>query len=240
MIKRKYKLLTKSGAFMVLASLLYACYPGGSIPIEDLDTVSTFFISEDFEPAPVTAALNWEVIRIEGGDDNDLPYDGEQDENILNTTLAQLEMLYGQENVFVIGDASDTTFLETVDVLVLPHITLRKVTVGVIYPGYPGWGWGGGWGGWYPGWGGCYYCGGYWPPYVSYTTYEGGSVILDMYNIAKLRQEIIDGGGQVPNEFDPSWVATVKGLISSSEQFNTERIADGIERAFAQSPYLSN
>lgn len=237
---RKYRLLFKSGALMVLAALLYGCYPGGSIPIEDLDTVSTFFVEEDFNPAPTTAALSWEVIRIEGDDDNDLPYDGEVDDEILNTTLAELEALYGAGNVFIIDEAADTAILETVDVLVVPHITLRKVVVGTIYPGYPGWGWGGGWGGWYPGWGGCYYCGGYWPPYVSYTTYEGGSVILDMYSIAKLRQEIIDNGGQVPDEFDPSWVATAKGLISSNEQFNSERVIGGIQKAFEQSPYLSN
>ena len=55
-----------------------------------------------------------------------------------------------------------------------------------------GWGWGPGWGGWYPGWGPCWYCGGYYPPYVSYTRYDAGSVILDMYSMKKLEQWLIE------------------------------------------------
>lgn len=233
MLKKKYKLLLKSGAVMVLATLLYACYPGGSIPIEDLDTVTTFFVDGDFNPTPTSAALIWEVIRIESGDDTDLPYNGEVDDEILETTLSELQQLYGTENVFVIDEPADTTLMDQASVVILPHIALTKITVGTIYyPGYPGWGWGDWWG--------CYYCGGYYPPYVSVSTYESGSVILDMYNLDKLRQEIIDNGGQVPKEFDPSWVATAKGLISSNKQFNADRVVSGIEKSFEQSPYLSN
>jgi len=224
----------KTGAFMMLASVLYACYPGGSIPIEDLDTVTTLYDSDDFVKVPTSAALSMNVVRIEGGDENDLPYDGEADDVILQTTLAQLIELYGADSVFQINSEADLPLLDNVSVVVVPNIILRQVIIGTVYPG---WGWGGGWG-WYPGWGGCYYC--YYPPYVSYSKYEGGAVVLDMFNMDVLRKDIADNGGMLPAEFDPSWVAKFSGLISSSQQFNHDRIESGIQRGFDQSPYLSN
>ena len=144
----------KTGAFMMLASVLYACYPGGSIPIEDLDTVTTLYDSDDFVKVPTSAALSMNVVRIEGGDENDLPYDGEADDVILQTTLAQLIELYGADSVFQINSKADLPILDDVSVVVVPNIILRQVIIGTVYPG---WGYGG-WGGWYPGYGGCYYC----------------------------------------------------------------------------------
>lgn len=242
---KKYNILIKSIFAMAIATVLYACYPGGSIPIADLDTVTTAYIAEDFDPKPTTVALSSNVVYLKSSDpDNDLPYNGEVDDEILGTTKTELERIYGASNVFIIDDVTDTTIIKQVDLVVVPNIALRKTLVGVVIPGYPGWGWGPGWGGWYPGWGGCYYCGGYWPPYISYQQYEGGSVILDMYNMDKLRKYLDDNGGQVPDNpeesFDPSWVGVATGLISSNEQFNADRVVDGIQKAFDQdhSPVL--
>jgi hypothetical protein len=35
-----------------------------------------------------------------------------------------------------------------------------------------------------------------------------------------------------------SWVAALKGLLSTNKETTTSRIISGIETAFAQSPYL--
>jgi hypothetical protein len=230
---KKFKPVLKVGLTLMLAIFLNACYPTDTIPISDLDTVTTLYQAEDFATAPTTAALNYTVIRIEGDDpENDLPYDGEVDEEILETTLQELRALYGVENVVIIQSEADLSALDTIDVFVVPHIMLKTVTIGTVYPG---WGYGGWYGGWYPGYGGCYYCG--YPPQVSYRTYEGGSVVLDMWNTKMIRKAIDDNGGQVPDdaEYDPSWLANFSGLISSNPSSNSQRVIDGIVQAFDQS-----
>lgn len=230
---KKFKSVLKVSMVLVMAIFLNACYPTDTIPIADLDTVTTLYQAEDFVVKPKTAALNYTVIRIEGDDpDNDLPYDGEVDDEILETTLQELQALYGAENVVTIRSEADLAALDTIDVLVVPHIVLKSVTVGTVYPG---WGYGGWYGGWYPGYGGCYYCG--YPPYVNYQTYEGGSVVLDMWNTKIIRKLIDDNGGQIPDdgEIDPSWLANFTGLISSQPSSNSQRVIDGIVQAFDQS-----
>jgi hypothetical protein len=109
-----------------------------------------------------------------------------------------------------------------------PSIILKEKTIGIIYPGYP-W-WGGGWWGWYPGYP-CYYCG--YPPTVGYYTYEQGTVLLNMYDMRNM-------GVEPPELFDSSWAAVFRGLISSNNEFNLERISSGIDQAFSQSPYLAD
>lgn len=249
-MKQKIKLFTKSVWLLPLLVVLQACYPGGSIPIADLDTTSTFYNTDDLATAPNSAALIWNVAHLELGDNDDLPYDGEIDSEILNTTLEQLVDLYGPSKVVIIWMDSTTSpspppSVGNIDVFVpgssdpqpmveslyAPSILLRNKEIGIVYPPY---GWGGGWwGGWYPGYpGGCYYCG--YPPQVGYIEYEVGSVILDMFDLT----QITPGG--IPNNFDPSWLAVMRGLISNTGSFNKERTVTGIQQAFRQSPYLKN
>ena len=48
----------------------------------------------------------------------------------------------------------------------------------------------------------------------------------------------ISAGPIDPEDTPLSWVAISKGLISSNEAFNAERVENGINQAFIQSPYL--
>lgn len=236
--------LTKRVISLVgLATILYGCYPGGSIPIDDLDTTSTFYVEADFTPPHASAAIFWDVAKLENDNDKDLPYNGEVDDEILNTTLDNLVALYGVSNVYIISESatpvptpsnSNVTVISDgttpdVEAVYSPSIKLTRETVGVVYPGYPWYpGWGGGW--WGPGWGGCYYCG--YPPTVSYQQYDVGSVILDLVDVRKFVNSV------PPDEITPSWVAINRGLISSNSSFNAERVVTGINKAFEQSPYL--
>jgi len=222
--------------------ILQACYPGDSIPITDLDTVTTLYNSDDLATAPTSAAIVWEVVQIEDDNEDDLPYDGEQDEAILNTTLQELVKLYGESNVVIISETAtpvpapsnaDVTVLvpnvdpiPSVSTLYAPSVVLRKQTIVYTYPGY-GW-WGGWYGGWWPGYGGCYYCG--YPSYGT-TTYNVGTVVLEMYDLRK-----ITPGQPIPEDYDMSWVAAMKGLLATNP--TDARVTSGIETAFAQSPYL--
>lgn len=222
----------------VAATALQACYPGDSIPIEDLDTTSTFYIEEDFKPAPTSAAIFWDVARIEGGD-NDLDYNGEVDSEILNTTLANLVNLYGEANVYIISETatpipapnnSNVVVVTTTDptppveAAYAPSIKLTRETIGIVYPGYP-W-YGGGWGCWYCG---CYYC--YYPPQVSYQSYDVGTILVELIDVRQLTP------GQEP-DLSPSWVGIFRGLVSSKAATNSARVVGSINQAFDQSPYL--
>ncbi len=252
-MKNLQSLLKKAGLiFSVLAIgvIVQACYPGDSIPISDLDTVTTLYNEDDMANPPKSAALIWEVVPIVDSTDldNNIPYNGEVDDEILNTTLTELVKLYGEQNVYIIWKDSTTAPRPTpvnsnvtivtpadpepnVDALVAPSIILRKKTVAVVYPGY-GW-WGGWWGGWYPGYPGypCYYCG--YPPTVGYAQYEVGSVVLDLFDLRKLPDT-----GLPSEDYEPSWLAVMRGLLSSDQNFNSERVVSGIQQAFEQSPYL--
>jgi len=243
----KHKNNFKAIWLLALIVVLQACYPGGSIPIADLDTTSTFYNSDDLATAPTSAAIVWEVVNLKLDDGDDLRYNGEVDDEILNTTLTELVKLYGESNVFIISETatpvptpnnSNITIVvpavdpvPSIEVLFAPSVILRNKEVAIVYPGYP-W-WGGWYGGYYPGYpGGCYYCG--YPPSVGYASYEVGSVVLEMHD---LRQ--IQVGEPIPSELDISWVAIMRGLIATNPSTNNTRLISGIQQAFAQSPYLN-
>lgn len=249
------KQIKKIAMLFVAAITLQACYPGDSIPIEDLDTTSTFYEPDDFVTPHASAAIMWDVVEVIDEDDpnNNIPYNGEVDNETLNTTLENMVILYGESNVTIIGQndgsgnlvgpppsnsnvvvllytegATDNPPSPDVDALYTSSVNLRLQTVAYYYPGYP-W-YGGGWGCWYCG---CYYCGGY-PPSVGYQQYEVGSVIIELINVSE-----IEGGQVDPTNSPVSWIAINKGLISSQKSFNKQRTVDGINLAFKQSPYLT-
>ena len=169
--------------------------------------------------------------------------DGEADDEILNTTLEELVKLYGEGNVVIISRTATpvpapsnsnvivvvpTDPVPSVQNVYAPSVVLRNKTVVYYYPGYPWWG---GWWGWYPGYpGGCYYCG--YPSYGS-TTYQVGTVLLEMYDARQ-----IPPGGPVTPDLDVSWIGIMRGIIGSNPSSNSTRVISGIQQAFKQSPYL--
>jgi hypothetical protein len=88
--------------------ILQACYPVDIIPIADLDTTTTSYNTDDLATAPKSAAIVWEVVHVELGDGEYLDYNGEVDDEILNTTLEELVVLYGEDNVKIIWNDSTT------------------------------------------------------------------------------------------------------------------------------------
>lgn len=205
--------------------------------------------TDDLATAPTSAAIIWEVVHVELGDGEDLDYNGEVDDEILNTTLEELVFLYGEANVKIIWHDSTTAPSPTpsvanievfvpdssdpepsVETLYAPSVILRNKSITIVYPGYPWWG-GGWWWGWYPGYpGGCYYCG--YPTYGT-VTYEVGTITLEMYDLRR-----ITAGGSIPSDFDMSWIGILRGLVGTNPSTNSTRVISGIQQAFSQSPYL--
>jgi len=216
--------------------VLQACYPGGSIPIADLDTTSTFYNLDDFATAPSSAAMVWQVTHFELGDGDDLGYNGQFDSEILNTTLQELIIIYGEENVVIISETATpiptpvnsnvAVVVPTVDpipdteALFAPSVLLRLRQTTVIHPGMV----------WLGGWWNCWWC---FPPVVSTRSFEVGSVVIEMFDIRK-----IPPGGPIPDDFAASWLAVLRGLLATNPGTNNTRIVGGVQQAFLQSPYL--
>ena len=224
---------------LILLISIQACYPGGSIPITDVDTTSTFYNTDDLAVAPKSAAIVWQVTRLELGDGDDLAYNGQFDSEILNTTLQELIILYGEENIVIISETSSPSPapvntnitvvvpnedpVPSVEALFAPSVLLRLRRVTTVHPGMPWWGGGWGWGGW---WG--------FPPTVSTVTFEVGSILIEMFDARK-----IPVGGPIPADYSASWLAALRGLLATNPVTNNTRVVSGVQQAFAQSPYLN-
>jgi len=213
----------------ITTSLLFSCYPDDNTDIDDLDTVTTVSKDADFNTAPTSAMILWKVAELKGEDGNNIPYHGEIDKEILNTTLDNLVDLYGVDNVYIFsetespsptpsnsqvsiyalnGNNSEPDF----DAGIIAAIVLREHTeVGWVWPGYPWWG--------------CWYC--WYTPIPVVVDYEVGTVIVSMMDHR-----------QNGNDLEPSWMALIRGLPSSNGSFNGDRTVSGIDQAYEQSPYL--
>ena len=222
------KIILKFVMVFIITMLIYSCYPGGNDDIEDLDTATTVYKTDDFSPAPKSAMIVWNVAQLRGDDLDDIPYHGEIDEEILNTTLDNLVSLYGVDNVYIFSttDTPSPTPSNSQVTIIKPHdaepdfdagviasIVLRKKTdVGWVWPPYPWWG--------------CYYC--WYTPVPYIIEYEVGTVIISLMDHR-----------EYDTNLEPSWMALVRGIPSDSSSFNGDRTASGINQAFEQSPYLN-
>ena len=115
----------------------------------------------------------------------------------------------------------DTNASNPPDVVVLISAIKSEWQVSGYYPG--------GWWGWYP-W---YPGGGYYPGYPGYGysySFSTGTVLITMIDPAKW-----DPGNPVNS---PVWGGTLNGLTGDTRAGISTRIRNGIDQAFAQSPYL--
>ena len=204
--------------YLLLLFLAVGCYPKGAEYIEELDLVYTNYSSEfDFQSRG-TYALPDSVVKI----DDDEFWDPDEDDKpdfasstystaILSAIRSQMQQ-YGWTEV----DKNANP-----DVIILP----TTMTTTNIYYYYDWWYWN--W--WYPGWGywGWYYPGWYYPPYV--TGYRSGSVFI----------QLVDNEGTANADNIPVvWNAILNGLAEGGTADIANRITIGVQKAFAQSPYL--
>lgn len=88
------------------------------------------------------------------------------------------------------------------------------------YPGYWGSGYWGDWGGWYY-------------PYPITYSYRVGSLLTEIVDL-KAKAPRRDAGTRLT----VLWTAYMQGLLSSSNQYNSELAVRALNQAFTQSPYL--
>ncbi len=194
---------------LLLAALLWSCYPGGPENIAELDLVFTAYDQGADFKAIRTYAMPDEVFEREGSDETSDQFDSEILAEIANQMqrlgyIRELDPVNNGVDVLIVCSKSKTT----------------TIWGGWVpgYPPYPGWGW------WGPGWG----WGSPWYPVGgSFTT---GTVFIDMAD----PNDRDEGAETIPT----LWAAALNGLVSSSSGATQTRITSAIAQAFDQSPYL--
>jgi hypothetical protein len=202
---------------------LPACYPGDPSSVTQLDVVLTIHDSTANFGGFLTYAMPDSVVHVTGdsldiGDIEDLPRD--YDDLILETVEENMEDLgYVRED-----DPEDNG----ADLLLfVAAVGTESTSYWYVWDWWYYWGWYPGWG-YYPGYGPGW--GWYYPPgWVGSVTYEQGTLLLTLVDPdeADEEEELI---GVI-------WGGAVRGLLGSSS-IAEQRIVDGIDQAFDQSPYL--
>jgi hypothetical protein len=192
--------------------VLGSCYPGDQLTVSEADVVVTLFDDTADFASKQTYAMPDSIIHLVADnavDDISRSFDAE--------ILAQVAANMNGAGFTRVTDPA------LADVIMLVAINAQNE---VGYTGYP---WGGYWG-WYTpyppgyGWG--------WYPW-----YGGGSTIYT-YRTGTVFMQMLDPAAVDSTEakIPTIWVGALNGLVDGSQV--EERIIDGINQAFAQSPYL--
>ena len=212
---------------LAIVGLLYSCYPKGADYVDELDTYISkydpaFFDHPDTIAKYKTFIMPDKISYYKDGEivqDHDHEYDAE--------ILGQFENNMINKG-FVYANGVDTSLIVSVE-------SHELTNGGYIYP--PDWGYWDPWNPWYPGYpGGWYpwypwYPGGGYPWYPSYYTFQTGTLIFNIGNIAAL--EDIHDTIRVPVVY----IGAIDGLLQGSDAYLKDRIDRGIDQLFKQAPF---
>ncbi len=168
------------------------------------------------------------------------------------TDFSAIDTYYLPDSILVIGNSDQTEYWKDEDALTIIDaiaggmndagytrsddktaanvgLQLSYVRQETYFVGYnnPYWWW------YYP----YYWAPGYWGnwagwhyPYSVYYAYTAGSLLVEMLNLEAEQ----DNGRKLP----VVWDTFIGGLLTSDAELNLQRTVEGVEQAFAQSPYL--
>jgi len=210
-----------------------SCYPIDDLTVEDLDIAATIYDKtyydgpsgnvNKFEDLQTFTVVDTIMHLVESGMEDNLSrqYD--------DFVLEQVRL-----NMLKLG------FVEEPN----PEVTPAEVVITVsalsseheIYTWYPYWGWYWGYGG-YPYKGTAtsdlvsaysyYYP---WYPYNTYYTYQSGTVLMEMVDGARVDPDV--------EAIPVIWAGIINGVMESSQSGVKNRLSNGIDQCFNQSPYL--
>lgn len=201
--------------------LLSSCYPQGPEIVSDYDVVGTSFDSTyNFSQIKTYALID--TVLVIGDNNTNRQY---LDSDLNSYIISQVE-----NNMNRLGYTRITAIdpLQRPDV-VLQVSTFSNTTVGAYYDSwYNNWGWYQGWNSWYPS---TSFGPGWYPSGISYYSYTTGTLLLEMVDPRS--------ADNTTQRFPVVWIGSLNGLLDFADNgSNRERIANGIDRAFIQSPYL--
>jgi len=188
--------------------LFSGCYPDGPDYTEDLDVVYTTF-DDSYDFQSQSTYSRPDQIVV----DVEIANNGDTIYEFMKPIYADQILQRIDENMSNLG-WTKVPIGDGPDVLLQPA-GISSTTYFYSY-WYCWW-----YGGWYGGWGW------YYPPYYTVSSYTTGSMVI----------VISDPNLDSPINSSPTaWVAAANGLLTDSG--NVGRALDGIDQAFAQSPYL--
>jgi hypothetical protein len=201
---------------------LAACYPGEPTSISQTQVVITAY-DKDFDySSQRTYAIPDTVVEVcdlenpDPGlpiscDDNRIDYNHAYDSQLVARVVENMNAL-GYSRI----PTDDVTEGNLPDVALITMVSVNEWT------SYTYWGCGGywGWWGWYPPGYGCWY-----PGYISTTTWEQGTLFVDMLDPSGISEE------RVPSV----WTGAINAVLSSSNNTNLNLALSGIDKAFDQS-----
>ena len=190
---------------------LAACYPGGAETVEDLDSVATRHDASASFSTIRTYALPDSIQDVSSPHGHPLPIDHSYDAQILARVASHLDAL-GFQRV----DPATTS----PDVSVLVTATATRYVECVSYPFWPG-----GFSGFDASWS-IYY------PYgtTCAAVLDAGSVRIEMLDMRTANAST--------KQLTAIWNASIDGVLEQNNASNVQRAENGIDQAFAQSPYL--
>ena len=190
---------------------LTSCYTDYGLTSADYDVVLTKYDkTTDFQTL-TTFSLVDSVFHITGDkDEPDSDLLSRQHDKLIISTIRTNMLNLGYTEIVDPSDQNKPAVVIAIQVL--------GTQVDQYYSGgyYPGWGWGGWWGGYYP-------------PYVGKSTYYVGTLYIDYFDVAASESD--------PNDnLVAPWYATINGLLNSGQ--TEARLTSITNQAFDQSPYL--
>jgi Domain of unknown function (DUF4136) len=203
------------------AALVTACHPDGPTSAADFDVVATAHDDTVNFGAIGTYVMPDSVVAIvPPGVGGTIPFNHDYDQLILDGVASHFEAIgYTRLPTYDADNPPDV-------IVTIRGIAVENTDVWVTYPWWGYWGWYG-WPCCYgPGWGVGY-------PIVSVTQYDVGTIVVDMWDPRRVDISVEDG--VIP----AVWVAVLRGLLEGSSADAPARIAQAIDRAFDQSPYLA-
>lgn len=193
---------------------LAGCYPGEINSTQELDVFITFPRNDANFANYQTFSIPDTIVQIDE-DSSEIQISHENDEEVVDQVRDNLVSLGFTEVDFPGGDP---------DVVVLVSAVADEYTSYTYYPGY----WWGYWGWYYP----CYYCYPGYPGYIDVTNYKAGTLFIDMLDP--------DLAFADSTEVPLVWTGAANGLITGAAGANLNRLLDGVDRLFVQSPYLGD
>jgi len=218
---KTYKNHFRTTLLFAVILLAGSCYPSQDLTVEELDIVSTIYDSDVNFSDYQTFLMPDTIIQIGDPEDPgfiDLPVDN-MDE-ILDQIRSGFEDLGYVEEPDPANNEPDVAII--VEVVAQENYIIYSYPPGGWWGGWgwypwPGWGWGPGYGPGYPGYGG-----------VGVQSYPEGTLIVDMLDPNKVTTE--------EERISSVWIGIMNGLLYETN--NPNRVPDGIDQMFTQSPYL--
>jgi hypothetical protein len=211
-----------------------SCYPIGDLKVEDLDVAATIY-NKTYYDGPTGSVNKFEGLQtfvvvdtiihlVQSGTTDDISR--KYDAFILEQVrLNMLELGFAEE---LHPDVNPADVAITVSAMTSTH---------EVYTWYPYWGWYWGYGGYYPYTGtnsekivaapSYYYP---WFPYNTYYSYQSGSLLMEMVDVARVNPDV--------EEIPVIWAGIVNGVLETSQSGVKNRLSNGIDQCFVQSPYL--